>query len=996
MCALPIELAAAEEILDEEHGDFKQEDNDSLYSLGSINGHNVVIGCLPAGRTGNNMAAVVGERMRATFKGIQFGLMVGIGGGVPSADADIRLGDVVVSHPDKTFAGVVQYDFGKDTPSGFKRTGSLNAPPEILLNAVARVRKDRFRDKSKLSEHIARVERKSGFQRSKAGPDVLFEASYDHEGEGPCDKCAKDKRKNREPRKSGEEVVVHYGTIASGNQVMRNATERDKVSAELDGVLCFEMEGAGLMNTFPCLVVRGICDYSDSHKNKKWQPYAAGTAAAYAKEVLSAIPPAIRSIPFLKNPSFAGRKTELDTLKQRLIVDKACDKMSIVGPSGTGKTQLALQFAHTVKESWPETSIFWVPAMSLENFEQACADVAKTLGICQAADGKEDAKELVRQHLSTARAGKWLLVVDNANDMDILFGSDRTRGVADYLPQSKEGVVLFTTRTPEAAGKLTGSNVLELGAMDRQDATTFLTKTLTKKELLSDSVATTDLLDELACLPLAIAQAAAYVNRNRTSIREYLRLLRNTEPGLVNLMSREFYDARYKGMANAVATTWAVSFSQIRAHDEVAVNLLSFMSCIEWKAIPQSILLSLQSEVQMTGAISTLCAYSFLARRGDSDWYDVHQLVHLATRIWLKQNGNATGVAERGIRHMASIFPSNDYANQAVWRAYLPHAVRLLKGREGSDIKERSKLALSVGQCLQVDGRIPEAVKWLEESCKHRAELAEGDPDRLSSQHALAGAYQADGQAKKAVELLERVVGVREKVLAEDHPSRLASQHALAGAYRADRQIKKAVELLERVVAAREKVLAEDHPSRLASQYALAGAYQADSQVKKAVELLERVVGVREKVLAEDHPNRLASQHALAEAYRADGRVKKAVELLERVITVEEKVLAEGHPNRLASQHALGRAYQADGQVKKAVELLRRVVTIKEKVLAEGHPSRLASQHELAKAYQADGQVKKAVELLEYVVTVKRRVYRADHPSRLVSERYLRSWQAAL
>jgi nucleoside phosphorylase len=70
---------------------------------------------------------------------------------------------------------------------------------------------------------------------------------------------------------------------------MRYATERDEISEKLGGVLCFEMEAAGIMNRFPCLVIRGICDYADSHKNKKWQPYAAATAAAYAKELLSII-----------------------------------------------------------------------------------------------------------------------------------------------------------------------------------------------------------------------------------------------------------------------------------------------------------------------------------------------------------------------------------------------------------------------------------------------------------------------------------------------------------------------------------------------------------------------------------------------------------------------------------------------------------------------------------------------------------------------------------
>ena len=295
VCALPIELAAAQEMLDEEHPDLAHDpaDNDeNLYALGSIGGHNVVIVCLPAGRIGNNPAAAVATQMRATFKKIRFGLMVGIGGGVPSAEADVRLGDVVVSQPQGKHSGVVQYDAGKTTPSGFERTGSLNSPPQILLAAVARVRANELRDRSKLCEHIAKLKGVGKFQRSKAGPDVLFEATYDHEGGQTCAKCSGDRREAREPRDSEEEVATHYGTIASGNQVIKDAAVRDRLSAELGGVLCFEMEAAGLMNSFPCLVVRGICDYADSHKNKRWQPYAAGTAAAYAKEVLSVIPPA--------------------------------------------------------------------------------------------------------------------------------------------------------------------------------------------------------------------------------------------------------------------------------------------------------------------------------------------------------------------------------------------------------------------------------------------------------------------------------------------------------------------------------------------------------------------------------------------------------------------------------------------------------------------------------------------------------------------------------
>jgi nucleoside phosphorylase len=297
VCALPVELAAAQEMLDEEHCDLERDptDNDeNLYALGSIGGHNVAIVCLPAGRIGNNPAASVATQMRATFKAIRFGLMVGIGGGVPSPASDIRLGDVVISQPHQAFPGVVQYDMGKTLEDRFERTGSLNSPPNILLAAVAKVKANELRGRSQLSTYASKLERIASFKRTRAGRDVLFEAAYHHNGGPTCDLCSVDRQVERQPRESEEgDVVVHYGTIASGNQVMRSAAERDKVSAELGGgVLCFEMEAAGLMNSFPCLVIRGICDYADSHKNKRWQPYAAATAAAYAKEVLSVIPPA--------------------------------------------------------------------------------------------------------------------------------------------------------------------------------------------------------------------------------------------------------------------------------------------------------------------------------------------------------------------------------------------------------------------------------------------------------------------------------------------------------------------------------------------------------------------------------------------------------------------------------------------------------------------------------------------------------------------------------
>ena len=294
ICALSTELTAAMAMLDEEHPALLRPPQDNnTYTLGRIGGHNVVIACLPAGQTGNNSAATVASQMRYSFISIRFGLMVGIGGGVPSEEHDIRLGDVVVSNPGKNDGGVIQYDSGRTVAEGrFVRSGLLNAPPNVLLTAVSTLRARHHLHGHQLAHYLSAEgphRLKSEYTYQGAENDVLFKAKYDHVGgNASCGQCDKSMLVSR-TRRDETAPKIHYGTIASGNQVMRHGKTREQWRRESD-VLCFEMEAAGLMTSFPCLVIRGICDYADSHKNKRWQEYAAATAAAYAKDLLYVIP----------------------------------------------------------------------------------------------------------------------------------------------------------------------------------------------------------------------------------------------------------------------------------------------------------------------------------------------------------------------------------------------------------------------------------------------------------------------------------------------------------------------------------------------------------------------------------------------------------------------------------------------------------------------------------------------------------------------------------
>jgi nucleoside phosphorylase len=296
ICAVPKELTAARAMLDSIHTPLEAQPkhDENNYTLGSIGKHNIAITCLP--EYGVVSAAVAAKSMQNTFPRLRFGLMVGIGGGIPSDENDIRLGDIVVSLPMGEHGGVIQYDLGKMEVDGFRRLGTLNKPPTLLRTAVATLRSARGVGEE-ISGLVNRVfeddeDADEEWTYPATAKDVLFNATFNHAEKSPtCVPCHKNTAEivERETRKTTNPRIF-YGNIASGNSVMKNALERDSL-AERDKVICFEMEAAGLMDNFPCLVIRGICDYADSHKNKKWQPYAAAVAAAYAKKLLTLVSP---------------------------------------------------------------------------------------------------------------------------------------------------------------------------------------------------------------------------------------------------------------------------------------------------------------------------------------------------------------------------------------------------------------------------------------------------------------------------------------------------------------------------------------------------------------------------------------------------------------------------------------------------------------------------------------------------------------------------------
>ncbi|KAI8714003.1 PNP-UDP-1 domain-containing protein [Fusarium sp. LHS14.1] len=299
VAALPIERAAATALLDERHDEpdgFNQHANDAnAYDWGEIGQHNVVIASLPVGVYGTTSAAITTSHLLSSLPHIRIGLLVGIGGGIPRPDRDIRLRDVVVSQPDGQNGGVIQYDLGKAKANQtWERKGSLNMPPPVLLNALGKLQAEHEIEEPRIVELlqglIAKHPRmKKHYIHQGKDNDRLFSSDYEHAGGSNCVACDLSQEVER-PERETTDPEIHYGTVASGNTLVKDAAARDSILQMVgEECLCVEMEAAGLMNSFPCLVIRGICDYADSHKNDRWQRYAAATAAVFAVELLGCV-----------------------------------------------------------------------------------------------------------------------------------------------------------------------------------------------------------------------------------------------------------------------------------------------------------------------------------------------------------------------------------------------------------------------------------------------------------------------------------------------------------------------------------------------------------------------------------------------------------------------------------------------------------------------------------------------------------------------------------
>ncbi|KAI8680532.1 NACHT domain-containing protein [Fusarium keratoplasticum] len=603
------------------------------------------------------------------------------------------------------------------------------------------------------------------------------------------------------------------------------------------------------------------------------------------------------TVPFPPDPKFVERTDILLWLRDQTALPGS--RAALVGLGGIGKSQVAIHYAHEVRRASPDTWVFWVHASSRARFEEAYRNIADKLQLPGRDDPQRNVLQLVHAWLCDEENGPWMMVLDNADSVEVFFPSwgahgSRDQPLASFLPKTGCGSIIITSRNTDAAERLAGLDATyNVPTMEKSQALQLLQIRL-GEDGAEDNVAMSDLVDVLNYMPLAITQAAAFINRRapRMSISKYLDEFRRSDKKRANLLNRDAGDLRRdESASNSIVTTWQITFDQIRHERPSAANLLSFMSFFNSQGIPESVLRAYIQD-QLEGGeddfeedLETLRGYSLVAVTADNESFEMHALVQFCTRLWLSSD-KIQRWKRAFLRAVADQYPTGNYENWVKCQSLDPHIEGIIQEKpdDSRDVLWWAMLLTNIGRYRQMRGRYEEAEQM--------------------NRRALEG---------------------REKVLGREHPDTLTSIHNLGWVLRSQGKYEEAEQMNRRALEGCEKVLGREHPHTLTSVSNLASVLQDQGKYKEAEQMHRRALEAREKVLGREHPDTLTSIHNLGWVLRSQGKYEEAEQMNRRAL--------EGHEK---------------GKYEEAEQMNRRALEGCEKVLGREHPHTLTSIYNLA------------------------------------------------
>jgi len=630
------------------------------------------------------------------------------------------------------------------------------------------------------------------------------------------------------------------------------------------------------------------------------------------------------AIPFHRDPDFVDHGTILDQILEKCAVPAS--RTALVGLGGLGKSQFAIECCYRIIDQSPEMWVFWVHASNTARLEQGYREIADQVKLPGRSDLQADVFQLVYNWLRNEKSGKWLLVLDNADDTAVLsrpLTKAPPRSFLSYLPRTRNGSVLVTSRTRSAALHLVEqSDIIPVESMDDASAQILLRRKL-GKEGDEDSIA--ELVRALDFIPLALVLAAEYIQQRapRLSVRQYLAEFYKSDQDKKNLLYCDAGNLRRDHQAeNSILLMWQVSFNYILRARPAAANLLSLISFCSRQGIPETLLRNQNrtsnrhggiedsdtdnavSENEFEENILMLQDYMFVRVTTNATTFDTYGLVQLATRYWLEGRGELEMWKQQYIDDLCTAFPIVRYKNKDICQALFPHAMSALSQppKHETSLLQWALLLYKVAWYAYEKRNLSDAEKLSISSMMVREKLLGKEHiDTLESMIMVGLVAMIAERWEEAEKLFVEATEIRKRVLGSEHPDALNSMESLAYIYQNQGQLKEAEELGIQVVEIRKRVLGSEHLDTLASKASLVSIYQNQGRLKEAEELGIQVVETRKRVLRSEHPDTLASMASLVSIYQNQERLKEAEELGIQVVEIRKRVLGSDHPDTLAS-----------------------------------------------------------------------------------------------
>lgn len=656
----------------------------------------------------------------------------------------------------------------------------------------------------------------------------------------------------------------------------------------------------------------------------------------------SVIPKETFIVPYQKNDQFTGRNALLDELSTKLWKNDSprfSHQIVLHGLGGVGKTQIALQYAHTHRDRYG--NIFWVTAASETTLLTAFQDIGKRTGCVSHIEALEPSEIATRVLTWLNAQARWLLVFDNLEDDSV---------VEKYLPHpSALKHMLMTMRNHHCD---ISAEKVEVSVLEQDEAMKLLL-TCSKVTATSDArEEVTKIVMLLGNLPLAIEQAAAYIREVSKNIFNFIQ--RYTETRL--LFDRE----RQKGVRDyeySVATTWSMSFSQIEANNSDASTLLRLMAFLN----PDGILIEfleagrdgvddhlrqiLPDSDRFDRALSDLERFSLIKRQGSG--YEALVVIHRFVQAVVMDQRPPNvcfNITEAIVKLADSAFPAFPHWNTARTIdnescKYQYQVLSLLSKVPSWNSIAFGNVTYRIGEFFIREGEDKEATELLIKTINNFEKNAGSDDRRTVGAKANLGwAYTSLARSREAVGILEPLLEIAVFVLGPEDLDTLQVAHVLVYAYLVQNRLKEAVSLQENVLEARISLLGEEHPDILAAMGNLAMTYARQNNPKDAQKLEEKILEARTRLLGEEHLDTLHAKSNLVATYSEQNNWKAALKLEEDILEPRARIFGPEHPNTITTMRNLAITYGKQGNYEQALELAQQVFELRKSVLGVEDP----------------------------------------------------------